>query len=200
MKKNDSTFYLILSNLIPLFGVLFFAWDIFSIIFIYWCENIVVGFYNVLRMWKAEKPVLPEDRVTVNGKPFSGTPSRSIIFFFIFHFGMFTFVHGVFVFSLFYKGVMNLSGIVISVIGLFISHGISYYQNFIGKEEYKKISRIKQMSMPYSRIMVLQFVIIFSGFLVMSLGLDVSAVVLLVFIKITIDVFKHRKEHARISP
>jgi len=198
MKKNDSTFYLVLSNLIPLFGVLFFAWSIFSVIFIYWCENIVVGFYNILRMWKAEKPVVAADKVKINGRAFTGTPSRFLILFFMVHFGIFTFVHGVFVFTLFFDGVINVMGILLSVLGLFISHGISYQQNFIGREEYKKISRIEQMFKPYSRIVVLQLVIIFSGFFVMSLGLDIGAIILLVLIKIVVDVLKHKQEHRRI--
>jgi hypothetical protein len=105
----------------------------------------------------------------------------------------------VFVFTLFFDGVINVMGIWLSVLGLFISHGISYQQNFIGREEYKKISRIEQMFKPYSRIVVLQLVIIFSGFLVVSLGLDIGAIILLVLIKIVVDVLKHKQEHRQIA-
>jgi hypothetical protein len=41
---------LILVNLIPVFGVLFLDWKVFPIIFLYWAENVCIGFYSVLKM------------------------------------------------------------------------------------------------------------------------------------------------------
>jgi hypothetical protein len=40
--------FLIAVNLIPLFGVLF-GWSLFSIMFLYWIENGVIGFFNVFK-------------------------------------------------------------------------------------------------------------------------------------------------------
>lgn len=52
--KNISLVTLIISNLIPLFGLAVFNWDVRSVISIYWVENVVVGFYNVLKMIKTD--------------------------------------------------------------------------------------------------------------------------------------------------
>jgi len=41
---------LILSNLIPLIGVLFFGWDVSTILILYWSENVIIGFYNIFKM------------------------------------------------------------------------------------------------------------------------------------------------------
>ena len=41
---------LITVNLFPVFGVLFWEWDVFPIMLVYWSENVIIGFYNVLRM------------------------------------------------------------------------------------------------------------------------------------------------------
>jgi len=41
-----STGSLILSNLVPLFGVLFFGWSISTILILYWSENAIIGFYK----------------------------------------------------------------------------------------------------------------------------------------------------------
>jgi hypothetical protein len=41
--------FLIAVNLIPLFGVLFFGWSLFSIMFLYWIENGIIGFFNILK-------------------------------------------------------------------------------------------------------------------------------------------------------
>ena len=49
-KYKSSSFALIAANCLPLFGVLFFGWDTFSIIFLYWAENVVIGAINVLKM------------------------------------------------------------------------------------------------------------------------------------------------------
>ena len=84
---------LLAANSIPLFGVLFFGWDAFGIILLYWSENVVVGFYNVLKI-AFVKVKDPKEHL---GKLF-------MIPFFMIHFGGFTGVHGVFVLTMFGKG------------------------------------------------------------------------------------------------
>ncbi len=74
---------LLAANTIPLFGVLFLGWDAFYIVLLYWTENLVIGFYNVLKMVFAAVP----HPVAHMGKLF-------IIPFFIVHYGGFTAVHG----------------------------------------------------------------------------------------------------------
>jgi hypothetical protein len=41
---------LIVANLVPLIGVLFWDWDAFEIVALYWTENVVIGLINVLKM------------------------------------------------------------------------------------------------------------------------------------------------------
>ncbi|MHC5091316.1 MAG: DUF6498-containing protein [Planctomycetota bacterium] len=53
--KNIPLLALLAANTIPLFGVLFFNWDSFSIVILYWAETFIIGFYNVLRMLLAKK-------------------------------------------------------------------------------------------------------------------------------------------------
>ena len=47
---------LLAANMIPLFGVLFLNWDAFCVVMLYWAENLVIGFYNVLKMAFAAVP------------------------------------------------------------------------------------------------------------------------------------------------
>ena len=44
---------LVVANLIPLLGVLFLGWSVWNILIIYWLENGIVGFINVLKMTAA---------------------------------------------------------------------------------------------------------------------------------------------------
>lgn len=81
-------------NLIPLFGVLFFGWSLFSIVLLYWFENGVIGFFNVLKIGWARKPVSGESRFTINGRPANSFGKAFLIPFFIFHYGLFWTVHG----------------------------------------------------------------------------------------------------------
>ena len=41
---------LVLANLVPVFGVLLLGWDVGAIVVLYWTENLVIGFYNLLKM------------------------------------------------------------------------------------------------------------------------------------------------------
>jgi len=90
---------LVLVNAIPLVGVLAHHWTVFVVLLLYWCENVVVGAFNVLRMVCA----YPQVGIAWVGKLF-------VIPFFMVHFGMFTFVHGMFVLSLFGGGQTTEAG------------------------------------------------------------------------------------------
>jgi uncharacterized protein DUF6498 len=52
------------------------------------------------------------------------------------------------------------------------------------------------MAAPYNRIIVMQFAIIFGGWIIMLLGSPVGALVLLVLLKTALDFNAHRKEHS----
>src|SRR4029078_1121143 len=47
---KTSAYVLIAANALPLFGVLFLGWDTFSIVALYWSENVIIGAINVLKM------------------------------------------------------------------------------------------------------------------------------------------------------
>ena len=47
---STSAIALIIANFAPLFGVLFLGWDLFLILFLYWTESAVIGFFNVVKM------------------------------------------------------------------------------------------------------------------------------------------------------
>jgi hypothetical protein len=53
---------LVLANLMPLGGVLLLGWDPGALLFVYWLESAVVGFFNVIKMAQAEGPIPSADR------------------------------------------------------------------------------------------------------------------------------------------
>ncbi|MBI2780272.1 MAG: hypothetical protein HYX55_00560 [Chloroflexi bacterium] len=144
--------------------------------------------------------------------------------FFTIHYGIFWFVHGIFVFTLpaFLGGGLNRtlagcgdedlfgalqpcgspfgdivwSNIAIAAVALFLSHGASFLFNYIGNSEYLTASPTAQMGAPYGRVVVLHLTILFGAFAVAFLGSPVAALLLLVGLKTALDVGLHRREHA----
>jgi len=130
------------------------------------------------------------------------------------HFGGFTFVHGVFVFGLFGgpayahqffpspAGVMSAirgTGIGFGVLGLVLSHGVSFVGNYLLGGEYRRASLSQLMNQPYGRVMVMHMVLLFGGWLVMLMHSPVPALALLVVIKTAVDLRAHRAERRRLA-
>jgi hypothetical protein len=196
---RPSALVLVLANLGPVYGVLFLGWKVFPIIFLFWLENLVIGGLNVFRMLLAD----PANKPVWLLKAF-------IIPFFCIHFGLFTFVHGIFVIG-FFGGMFRAGApfpdgdIVIgfireyrlswAIIGLAASHAISFAVNFIGDGEYLKANPIKLMQQPYGRVIVLHITILAGGFLVTILQSPIVGLLLLVALKIGLDLRSHLREH-----
>lgn len=198
---------LVVANLIPLVGVLFLGWSVWQILIIYWLENGIVGIYNVLKMRKAEGTDEASATVTINGRRPVGDGSASLIPFFCMHYGIFWLVHGIFVLTLPVFGSMATGGessfgttpdpgvLVVALIALLISHGVSYRFNFIGGGEYRRVSPAGQMFKPYGRLMVMHVTIIFGAMAISITGAAIAALAILVLLKIAMDVGLHLAEH-----
>jgi 2-hydroxychromene-2-carboxylate isomerase len=77
-----------------------------------------------------------------------------------------------------------------------VSHGVSFFFNYLGRREYLNTTPMKQLFQPYGRLVVLHITIIFGAFLVIGLGQPVLLVALLVILKTAVDLFFHLREHA----
>jgi hypothetical protein len=193
---------LVVANLVPLVGVLAFGWELLTILAIYWLENGVVGVFNVLRMASA--------RGARGASGLSEAAAKvTMIPFFCVHYGIFWVVHGVFVFTLpAFAGPVaketafgewvdagTLAG---AVLALTISHGVSYWMNFLRGGEYRRVSAADLMMAPYGRVVVLHLTILFGGIAVAVTGASVAALVLLVVLKTILDLRFHLGEHSRL--
>lgn len=80
---------LMIMNIVPIVGVLFFDWQAVKVVMFYWLETLVLGVFAVLRLlsiWSLRKPLA-----------FAGLVACLI---FCLHFGLFSSVHGFFILSL----------------------------------------------------------------------------------------------------
>lgn len=213
-KDTLSLAVLVGANLIPLVGIFLFDWDIRFIVLLYWIENLIAGFYNILKM-----ALLKVDHTV------DKTSKLFIIPFFCVHYGGFCAVHGFFLIYFFKIGTgsspfengsdwwgpfifiqMLLSVIfkiwasrppemIWAVIGLTVSHGVSFVENYILGGEYKNSSFKKLMHQPYQRIFVMHIAIIVGGIFVLKLNSPLPLMIILVLIKIGVDFYLHKKSH-----
>lgn len=195
---------LVAANLIPLAGVVFLDWAVYDVMLVYWLENGVIGLFTLLRMATAGREAL----ATIALGPF-----------FVLHYGLFWVVHGTFVVALFAPearyavggspGAVSLpSSLPIlgevpwvpaagwAVLGLVVSHAISFVQNWwIGGERHGATPKALMFG-AYGRVVVLHLTLIGGGFAVQMLGAPLLALLGLVILKIGLDVGAHLREHA----
>jgi hypothetical protein len=188
-----STIALVLANLVPLAGAAFGGWSAYELVLLFWAENVVIGLFQALRMGSV---------VALRRK----AEQAGLIPFFLLHYGMFTFVHGMFVTASFGPPaaapmaeaialLLSPSGLLFALLALMASHGFSFVVNFIGAGEWRDAEMPALMKHPYARVMVLHSVILGGGAAVMALGEPMLALVLLVVLKMAFDVVAHRREH-----
>lgn len=296
---------LVLANLIPLVGVLFFGWSLITILVLYWLENGIVGVWNVPKILLAQGSVVPQlpdlppaAALAATGSPeqaaaledqwhraqaaqaelaageaqrvadvragrspapatiavstsrgtrilgpqaaarLSAIPRMGLAVFFAFHYGMFWLVHGIFVFALpafagggFGSGFgggfggdlrrhcfddsgilidcpsaggafgeIVWSSVLVGAVALFLSHGASFFLNYIGRGEYLTASPSGQMGSVYGRVVILHLTIIFGAFVVAFLGAPIGALLVLVVLKTAFDLGLHLRERRRSGP
>lgn len=204
MARDISIISLILGNIVPLFGVLFLDWSPFLVVFSYWSENIVIGFYNVLKMRQASLP-MPSDSppIMVNIPWWKGPrytrSKRAFILSFIAIYGIFTLVHGGIIWSIFDSQTLSVVSVLAVMFPLFVGHGISYLRNFIGKGEYLKVTPAFFMLQPFQRVILMHVTVLVGGFVAEVFSSALPMLVVLVFLKIFVDLLTHRHLHSLIA-
>jgi hypothetical protein len=202
---------LLLGNLIPLVALYFFHWDVFSLLFLFWLENVIIGIVNVLKIIFAGTGA--SNGLSSQARLIFFAAKLFLIPFFCIHYGLFTLVHGVFIIGLFDKGVHHGFGIsfplILQVIrdnhlqwpfaGLVVSHLISFFWDFLWRGEFRQANPLELMKQPYSRVVVMQLTIIIGGFLMMALHSPEAGLVFLVILKTGIDLHGYQAERERIS-
>jgi hypothetical protein len=203
---------LILANLVPLVGVLFRGWDVSWVLYTYWLENVVVGLFAASRILlaKGQAPLSPPRRSWISGL-------GKFLYFenFLFVYGGFMIGHRLFLMMLFepvrwpfeplspeniqrfFLGdpAFPRADLVVAVLSLFVSHGLSFVRNFIMRGEFQVSNYQLEASRPVKRVMGMQLTIIVGGFLANMLGAPPAAIAVMVAAKILFDLFLHIRSH-----
>jgi Family of unknown function (DUF6498) len=187
-----SALSLIVANLLPIGGVLVLDWKLSDIMVLYWAESAVIGFWNVIKL-------------AIVGKWLA----LFVAPFFVGHFGGFMAGHFLFIYYFFVRGIdaggpepgvwNALVDVFVplqsALVGLFVSHGVSFFNNFLGRREYVGIKTKEQMHEPYKRIMIMHITLLIGGFLALLLQTPQPALLLLIILKTGADLRAHLREH-----
>ena len=191
---SPSSMLLILANLVPIAGTALLGWRLSDVMVLYWAESAIVGFYNLLK-------------IAVIGRWFALLAGP----FFLGHFGAFMAVHFLFIYGIFVEGfgkggsatggdLTEVAALFVSLwpalLALFLSHGFSFFTNFIGRGEYRGRSVKDQMGEPYSRIVFMHLVLIFGGGLTLVLGSPAPVLLVVIALKVWFDLRAHLKQHS----
>jgi hypothetical protein len=196
---------LVAANLVPIAGVLFFGWKVQQVVFLYWMENLVIGGFNVLRILSFKPPGASRDEAAgmLLGKLALGA-------FFLAHYGGFCYGHGEFLAAMFGRdaggnhltvggmlaGMLSQPFTILCLAALLVSHGWSFFRNYLGRGEYQELDVGQMMFAPYKRIVVTHLFIIFGGFAMTALKSQLLPMLVFIAVKTAADLYYHRQEHA----
>lgn len=185
-------------TIVPLVGLLFYGWDWRQIMIFYWLGNISSGLATVLDTWK-----VPAHLVDLLPKVTTPTPSLNVsaqvqkiiaTLFFCIHYGMFTLIHGIFVFAIVsgaFSGASSPTSSSIDFFPVLLAWGIGTALFLLVKtvESTPPPVGIQQLwSRAYQRIVTLQLSIIFGAFLITLFALPSSIAILLVLVNFVLEV------------
>lgn len=174
----------------------------------YWCETAVLGFYNILKILKANDKVKTSDVIL---RRWGHLPQSKlgVVVLFMFHFGAFMLGHfillSIFVFlndpTFFTVIASSYHSFLISLLLMFFSHGASFQKNFIEGGEWKSVNPATQMTRAYGRVVFMHFTIFIVAIALTTFGLygNVAAITTLALLKMALDLHSHHRSHLSSS-
>lgn len=219
--------FIIISNIFPLIGVLYYDMSFFMLFYLFWWETVIMSIFQWLKMKKASKQDVPDPNFTINGNPLSYEQVNNrkymrrmflivrtlmLLFYLLFivvfvgfyipaqnsdNEGMISSAQAI----VFADGWMRISFLIFLLV-----HGIDYV-NYIATKQYEETS-LRQLGMPFDgRIIIIHVVIVGGTFLSMFVGEklfpgnpkagQVSIAALFVVMKIILDLFALKSNKRR---
>jgi len=198
---TQSDIFLIVANLLPVFGVWFWNWNPMTVFIVYCLETIIIGFFNLLKMGIAT--AYRKTDIWYNGNYQARVSGIFFMLFFLVHYGMFVAIQmGLFFavsgladqfnigfFSFFFKWPQLIGSDAYIMIGAFVlSYGYKTVSEFLLTGQYRRVPLGILMFQPYMRIFVQQVTVILGS---MFLAFGAGKIFILVFalVKIVFEVY-----------
>lgn len=199
-KLTQADIFLIVANLVPVYGVWFLGWDAVEVFIVYALETLIIGMLTLLKM-AVVTMVRGKDTWYNEG---SSTTVSGLFFmaFFTLHFGLFAAIQtsifsqtagivppggGLLHFFFHWYEYIN-EDIAIMLGGFVVGYLWKSFVPFILNGEYKTIPMMKLMFQPYGRIFIQQFTVIV-GSMFLSFGFGKGFILVFALVKIAFEVY-----------
>ncbi|MEK6957732.1 MAG: DUF6498-containing protein [archaeon] len=211
-RENDSSaLFLIATNIATIIAALIFNWGLLTIMWGYWLQSVIIGFFTVFKILLAREIIPPTVDGLIKGenqlKKLFGVISK--IFsacFFAVHYGGFHFGYMVFllIFTLYGLdgtgvGMGNVDALGIAFMGaaFFILHFYSFVHNYLWRNERQTVQ--DAFAEPYKRILPMHITIILGGIFIGIIPefAEKATLVLFMALKTGADYAMHKKEHEK---
>jgi hypothetical protein len=155
---------MIITNLVPIYGVLFLGWQVNDIILIYWFETGIVGLFNIPKILRSTVNMSVGHTIDKKINIYFG--GFGAILFFLAHYGGFWFVH-----SIILSEAMNIDPFSIaanfqtykwSIISITAGYLISYKLDFLDLRKYERKPGYFMLP-PYGRVAILHMTVLLGG-------------------------------------
>lgn len=202
---------LVLTNLVPLIGVIWWGWDAFLLLMLYWMETAIIAFWTYVGI-----ATLPRGTGAAEQSLAGRIAARvGLLLFFMFHSGVFMGVHFMFLWTLFaghwarkiygpedfVREIVLQTGLWLPLVFMFLVRGFSFGFERLRAGPFMQITVAPANSPPrssldvgsivaalYARIVVMHIVILLGAWLTLAAGADRGPIVLLVVLKTLADV------------
>jgi len=193
---------LLLANLVPLIGVIYWGWDAFLLLMLYWMETAIIAFWTYVRITSVPLTTMLAEQ---SG---SATPMASrvvVLIFFMVHSGIFMTVHFVFLWVLFsgawaqrVHGPVDFARQIVIQSGLWVPLLLMFaVRGFAAISENREWARVLPSNTPgvgaivgglYARIVIMHMVVLLGAWVAIAFGSALGPIILLVVLKTLVDV------------
>lgn len=184
---------LLLSNLVTAVLAVLQQWDVHVLMWIYWGQSVVIGYFNVHRIRDLRE--FSTEGFRINNRPVEPTPEtrRKTAVFFALHYGLFHLGYLVFLGSdAAVRDGVSWLGVALCILVFYFNHRFSYrYNRERERDTVPNIGNI--MFYPYVRIIPMHIMIVLGS---RFLGDNTLALVMFLLLKTAADVAMHIIEHA----
>jgi hypothetical protein len=193
ISTDKSVVVLLLSNLFTIMLAVFQQWDVYFLMWVYWGQSVVIGYFNVHRILDLEK--FSTTGFRINNRSVEPTPEtqRQTAVFFALHYGIFHLAYLVFLGAeTGTEGGFPVFGVVLCIGVFLLNHRFSYRYN--REQEQDRVPNIGSiMFFPYIRIIPMHLMIV-AG--VTVFGGSTGALIAFLLLKTAADVAMHVIGHA----
>ncbi len=189
-REDCTAILLVVANIVPVINLLVRGEPVGSILVVYWIQMMVIGFWNIIKL------IVVARRAALLYVP---------------------------LFILMYLSIVNLFGIIagglldnqmqgttwhqefspwnywLPALMFFATHGLSFYQNFLGRREYEAITWEAQLGQPLLRAMPMWVAAIIGGFIGGFFNTAAVAVLCVLPVKLGLDLLGHFAEHGMLA-